>query len=123
MAVELDRCREACSQVSDFEYEIANYTFWHQARVACGWSGVDGFEGPIETLPVKPALRVQDLYIGQRIGEWRITGFRLWGEHDGTVDVMQINGDESIKLPISFVLSILRHGVEFRLPKGGRNEG
>ena len=50
-AVDLDKCRQACLEFFDFEREIGNDKFWHEARKACGWSGVDGFEGPIEKLP------------------------------------------------------------------------
>jgi hypothetical protein len=119
-----EKIRHAQDEVGEFMLAIRKYQdSWDVARKLCGWSGVEGFEGPVETLPVKPAIRVQDLYIGQRIGEWRITGFRLRSDNDGEIDLVQINGDESLTLPIPFVLSILRHGVEFRLPEGGRNEG
>jgi hypothetical protein len=109
MAVELDKCRKACSQVADFETEIGIDQFWHEARVACGWHGVDGFEGPIENLTVSagdvsPELKWYEvvdphkhksLKRGDRVHVTQDE--RLWNclyRDDGTLHVMQDGNDQ-----------------------------
>lgn len=55
---EWTRRQNARHAVQTFGCNLQNdNAFWLKARRACGWSGVEGFEWPVETLPpVKPAF-------------------------------------------------------------------
>jgi hypothetical protein len=124
IASELDKCREACSQVSDFEIAIRIDKCWHKARKACGWSGVPGFEGPVEKLPpVKPALRAEELPIGtvmvlgcanRTLSEKSEQPKSLWFDSDSPSYCCCITSE----FTISEIQELIVRGVEFRLPEG-----
>jgi hypothetical protein len=105
----------------------ADDEYWHKARKACGWSGVPGFEGPVEKLPpVKPALRAEELPIGTVMvlaGKPRkYETNRVWGCGDQPRQIAVMcfyNQGTCLELNPREVQELIDRGVEFRLPKGG----
>lgn len=113
-----------------FLIDIENDEKWAEARKACGWSGVDGFEGPIETLPpAKPALRAEELPLGTVMifGKRHYTYRQNYGHGGNGKTPYQVSmlvfydktRDQSRIFLTSEVQELIYRGVEFRLPEGG----
>lgn len=90
---------------------------WEQLRKACGWSGVDGFEGPVETLPpVKPALRAEELPIGTVM----VLGDREYALSGTRRSVFAFSGrKDKLLLWIDELQELIDRGVRFEIPEGG----
>jgi hypothetical protein len=103
----------------DFLLDIKNHEpTWHKARKACGWSGVEGFEGPVEKLPpVKPALKAKDLPIGTVMVLGGI-GYELIFNESGELN-WRWGKLAMLDLTSCETQELIDRGVEFHLPKGG----
>jgi hypothetical protein len=100
---------------------LVDMAAWNQLVRQCGWSGVDGFEGPIETLPpVQPALKAEDLPIGTVMVLAKRTYVIV---HNGPMVFTFSNGNNKLLLWWDEVQELIDRGVEFILPEGGGDAG
>lgn len=117
-----NRIYKALRSVHWFLIDCERDDKWLKARKACGWNGVDGFEGPVETLPpAKPALRAEELPVGTAM----MLGSTKYVLKQAAYNYQEWKNCREAVLELSWIScqELIDRGVEFRLPEEVKNEG